>query len=101
MTNQSHPKSWTGPLVIGTLAAAALGLAFHVVRRVDTAPRTDDAYAYADTVNVAPEVNGRIVDLCVTDNQAVRQGDVLFRLDQRPFQDTLAKAQASLVTLDQ
>ena len=72
-----------------------------MVHRVDQAPRTDDAYAYADTVNVAPEVNGRIVDLRVTDNQAVHQGDVLFRLDPRPFQQALAKAKASLVTLDQ
>lgn len=101
MANESHSQSWSGPVISGTLLAAALGLAVYVVHRVDQAPRTDDAYAYADTVNVAPEVNGRIVDLRVTDNQAVHQGDVLFRLDPRPFQQALAKAKASLVTLDQ
>jgi multidrug efflux system membrane fusion protein len=101
MVNESHPKSWSGPAVAGALTAAALGLAVYVVYRVDKAPRTDDAYAYADIINVAPEVSGRIVDLRVTDNQAVHQGDVLFCLDPRPYQEALAKAKASLATLDQ
>ena len=101
MKNEPNHKPWSGRIVTGALAAAAVGLSVYVVYRVDAAPRTDDAYAYADIVNVAPEVNGRIVDLRVTDNQAVRQGDVLFSLDARPFQQALAKAKAALVTLDQ
>jgi membrane fusion protein, multidrug efflux system len=31
-----------------------------VVARIDSAPRTDDAYVYADTIEVVPEVSGRI-----------------------------------------
>jgi membrane fusion protein, multidrug efflux system len=71
-----------------------------VIRLLDRAPRTDDAYAYADTIDVVPEVNGRIVDLAVHDNQAVRQGDLLFQIDPRPYQDALARTKASLVALD-
>ena len=33
-----------------------------VIRELDRAPRTDDAYVYADTIDVVPEVNGRIVE---------------------------------------
>jgi multidrug efflux system membrane fusion protein len=101
MSNGSNKKLGAGRLASGLLVTAALGLSLYVVHRVNTAPRTDDAYAYADTVNVAPEVNGRIIDLRVTDNQAVHQGDVLFCLDPRPFQYALDAAKASLETLEQ
>lgn len=71
-----------------------------VIWMVDRSPRTDDAYAYADTIDVVPEVSGRIVNLPVRDNQLVRQGELLFEIDPRTFQDTLARARASLVALD-
>ncbi|MRD91226.1 biotin/lipoyl-binding protein, partial [Klebsiella pneumoniae] len=71
-----------------------------VIWRVDSAPSTNDAYASADTIDVVPEVSGRIVELAVTDNQAVKQGDLLFRIDPRPYEANLAKAEASLAALD-
>ncbi len=67
---------------------------------MDRTPRTDDAYVYADTIDVVPEVNGRIVEMAVRDNQAVKQGDLLFRIDPRPYQDALTRGQASLIALD-
>jgi membrane fusion protein, multidrug efflux system len=88
-------------LVTGLLLVAAIGLGIAVVWRVDTAPRTDDAFVYADTVNVVPQVSGRIVNLAVRDNQRVKKGDLLFELDRRPFQDALDKARASLVQLNE
>jgi multidrug efflux system membrane fusion protein len=78
----------------------ALGLAAYVIWRLDTAPRTDDAYLYADTVSVAPEVSGRIISLAVMNDQLVRQGQILFQVDPRPFQAALDKAEASLRTLN-
>ncbi|WP_322032629.1 multidrug transporter subunit MdtN [Paraburkholderia sp. J76] len=82
-------------LVVATLLVMAF-----VIRRVDREPRTDDAYAYADTIDVVPEVSGRIVDLAVRDNQAVKQGDLLFQIDPRPYEEALLRANASLVALD-
>ncbi|RQR52649.1 multidrug transporter subunit MdtN [Burkholderia sp. Bp9125] len=79
------------------IAIALLGI---VLWRLDHAPSTDDAYVYADTINVVPEVSGRIIDLPVRDNQAVRQGDLLFRIDPRPYQAALNQARARLDTLD-
>ncbi|MBF3057097.1 biotin/lipoyl-binding protein, partial [Pseudomonas aeruginosa] len=72
----------------------------YVIHRLETAPSTDDAYVYADTIDVVPEVNGRIIELPVRDNQLVRQGDLLLRIDPRPYRDALAQARASLITLD-
>ncbi|MDF9903571.1 multidrug transporter subunit MdtN [Pseudomonas laurylsulfatiphila] len=100
MSQVTDTRANIGRAIALLLVLTAIALAVFVAWRIDTAPRTDDAYAYADTINVAPEVNGRIVDLAVKDNQAVKKGDVLFQIDPRPFQATLAKAQASLVALE-
>jgi multidrug efflux system membrane fusion protein len=82
------------------LVAAALAVLAIVVWRLNNAPETDDAYVYADAINVVPEVSGRIVELNVHDNQLVRQGDVLFRIDPRPYDHALAEARARLTALD-
>jgi membrane fusion protein, multidrug efflux system len=88
-------------LLTALLFLVAIVLGIVVIWRADTEPRTDDAYVYADTINVVPEVSGRIVTLAVHDNQRVHKGDLLFELDRRPFQDALDKARASLVQLDE
>jgi membrane fusion protein, multidrug efflux system len=82
------------------LVVATVLLLIFVIRQLDRAPRTDDAYAYADTIDVVPEVNGRIVELAVHDNQTVKQGDLLFQIDPRPYQEALARGRASLIALD-
>ena len=94
-TNPDNSRRKKIPAIALTLATLLLLL--YVVWRLDTAPRTDDAYAYADTIQVVPEVSGKIVDLPVKDNQAVKQGDLLFQIDARPFQDRLRAARARLV----
>lgn len=71
-----------------------------VIWRVDSSPSTNDAYAAADTIDVVPEVSGRIVELAVKDNQPVKQGDLLFRIDPRQYQANLVKAEAALAALD-
>jgi len=97
-TTASTTKKRTWPAIV--LVVATLLLVIFVIHRLDRTPRTDDAYVYADTIDVVPEVSGRIVDLPVHDNQAVKQGDLLFRIDPRPYQDALTRGNASLVALD-
>jgi membrane fusion protein, multidrug efflux system len=94
--SKTSKKKW--PAIV--LVVATLLLLVFAIRLLDRAPRTDDAYVYADTIDVVPEVNGRIVELDVHDNQAVKQGDLLFRIDPRPYQDALTRGKASLVALD-
>ncbi|MEM5314851.1 multidrug transporter subunit MdtN [Paraburkholderia sp. JHI869] len=94
------PNQKSSKIVPAVLVLVALLVLGYVLWRVDTSPRTDDAYAYADSIDVVSEVNGRIVDMAVRDNQAVKRGDVLFVLDPRPFDDELARANAALAALD-
>jgi multidrug efflux system membrane fusion protein len=94
--SKTSKRKW--PAIV--LVVVTLLLLAYVIRLWDRTPRTDDAYVYADTIDVVPEVSGRIVELAVRDNQAVKQGDLLFRIDPRPYQDALARGKASLVALD-
>ncbi|MER2264490.1 HlyD family secretion protein [Methylobacterium oxalidis] len=58
------------------------------------APWTRDGRVRADVVAVAPDVSGLVTQVLVADNQAVRQGDVLFRIDPERFTLALRQAEA-------
>jgi membrane fusion protein (multidrug efflux system) len=57
---------------------------------------TDDAYVGGEVTVIAPKVAGFISELAVGDNQAVRAGDLLLRLDERDFRAALARADAAV-----
>lgn len=61
-------------------------------------PETDDATVRANFVGIAPHASGHIIELRVRDNQAVREGDLLFVVDPRPYEHAveLAKARRAL-----
>jgi multidrug efflux system membrane fusion protein len=78
-------------VVIGVAVAAALSLLL-VVYLVNSSPRTDDASVWANYIEIAPEVSGRVVELPVKDNAFVKKGDLLFVIDPRPYQYALEQA---------
>jgi len=95
-------------VTLGTVAAAGYTLSvmfeeylFH--------PWTRDAHVRAQVVRITPRVGGPIVELPVHDNQAVREGDLLFRIDPRTYALAVEQAEAklkqahasALVSLDQ
>ena len=99
MTTSHTPllrKKW--PLL--ALVLAAILALILVIWQLQTSPETNDAYVYADTIDVVPEVSGRIVEMPIRDNQRVKKGDLLFRIDPRPYQAMLDDAKARLTTLD-
>ncbi len=100
MTTKDTPQKKKFPAIPIVLTLITLALIFYVIWRLDTAPGTDDAYAYADTIDVVSEVSGKIINLPIKDNQAVKEGDLLFEIDPRPYQNSLKAARATLVQLD-
>jgi len=68
-TPKKAPRNKLPALLLVLLTIVVL---VFVIWRIDSSPTTDDAYASADTVDVMPEVSGRIVELAVTDNQQVK-----------------------------
>ena len=61
---------------------------------------TDDAYLRADTVTVAPRVSGYIDQIYVADNQLVKAGDPLLRIDLRNYQAVLSQQDATVDARD-
>ena len=57
---------------------------------------TDNAMVGAPVVSISPEISGRIVSVAVKENQRVKPGDLLFKLDPRPYQIALMQAEAAL-----
>src|SRR5436309_11481871 len=82
-------------LGIGIIAAAAVMVVVTLVQW-EIRPQTDDATVRANFVGIAPQVNGHIVELHVRDNQMVKEGDLLFLIDPRPYQIALERARATL-----
>jgi len=89
-----------GILVSLIALAGVIATVVLATRRIDLRPRTDDAYLQADLVHLASDVSGRIVELNVRDNQKVRKGDVLFRIDPEPYQLRVDQARAAVRGLD-
>src|SRR6201993_3614341 len=80
------------------LTAVVLGLA--VLYRANHHPRTDDAEVFANFIGIAPQVEGPIIHLNVHDNQFVKKGDLLFEIDERPYQYGMEKANSEQDTLE-
>ena len=88
---------WRLPLMFGVpLLIVAVGLFFWVTSgRTVT---TDNALIDAPVSSVAPEVTGRIVEVRVKENDIVKAGDLLFRIDPAPFRIAVLQAEAALAT---
>ncbi|WP_018237372.1 HlyD family secretion protein [Ensifer sp. BR816] len=80
-------------LCLGAVAAVAGGWAR---ARSSDAASTDNAYVRGDVTALAPKVAGYVTAVEVEDNQAVRVGDVLFRIDDRDYRARLAQAVANV-----
>ncbi|UBM09273.1 HlyD family secretion protein [Cupriavidus metallidurans] len=59
---------------------------------------TDDAYIQADSVTVAPKVNGYVAEVYVRDNQQIQAGQELVRLDNRQYQAAYDESQATVAS---
>lgn len=59
-------------------------------------PSTKDAYLSSKTIEIAPQVSGRIIKLFVKNHQQVKAGDPLFFIDPATYQYDLQQAQSDL-----
>jgi membrane fusion protein (multidrug efflux system) len=90
-------RAWRALLVGAALAIAVAGGGWFGYdwwtqgRFVQT---TDDAYVGGNVTPVAPHVSGFVAEVLVTDNQLVKAGQTLIRLDDRDYRAALDHAQA-------
>ena len=87
-------------LIVGliALAVAAAGVLWLMAPR--TSESTDNAYLRADSSAVAPKVGGLVAAILVKDNQVVRIGQPLIRIDTQDYDAKLAAAQADVADAD-
>ena len=81
-------------LAVGVAGAADFGYGYLTTGRY--LESTDDAYVKADSTIVSPKVSGYLAEVLVGDNQAVKAGQVLARIDDRDFRTALNQAHADV-----
>jgi multidrug efflux system membrane fusion protein len=89
-----------GRIVSIAIIAAAVITGLIVVNETNKNPRTDDAEIFANFIGIAPQVDGPITQLAVQDNAFIKQGELLFEIDPRPYQYALQKANSDRNTLE-
>ena len=89
-------RVWVGRVLMlgGIISVAVGGLAFWLTggRYVST----DDAFVDANKLLVSTDVSGLVSEVDVKEGQTVKKGDVLFKLDPKPFQIALQQAQSKV-----
>lgn len=84
------------PFILGALLLIAIGAVvayFYFLNREST----DDAQVDGHLVMIAPKISGQVVEVLVTDNQAVKKGQVIARIDPRDYQARVDQAKAALL----
>jgi len=93
------PNTWMGRhrrlmLTLGPAVVIVGGIIFYLLG--GRYASTDDAYIQAARVQISCNVSGRVLEVDVHDNQSVHAGEVLFRIDPRPFQIAIQDSEAQL-----
>lgn len=79
---------------IALIIGGVVGLRYWLYARSHES--TDDAFVEGHIVQVSSKVSGHIVKLYVTDNQEVKEGDLIAEIDPRDYQARLEQAKAAL-----
>jgi membrane fusion protein (multidrug efflux system) len=77
-----------------TAGAADFGWSYWTTGRFQVS--TDDAYVKADSTTIAPKISGHIAEVFVSDNQQIKAGQILARIDDRDFKVSLEQAKAQV-----
>jgi membrane fusion protein, multidrug efflux system len=85
------------PLMLALpIVLAAFGAGYYLVEEPYVS--TDDAFVRAAKVTINARVAGQAVEIAVRDNEHVKQGQVLFRIDPEPYQIAVDQAEARLAS---
>src|SRR5215831_4797104 len=105
MADDIAVKTQNRKIIIGrwisiVIAALAVVMGLAVLYRTNYYPRTDDAEIFANFIGIAPQVDGPLFRLNVKDNQLVKKGDLLYEIDERPYQYALENAVSEQAALE-
>lgn len=89
-------RNWLRPLLMFGVPALILGVVGWFWMNSGHTVSTDNAYVQQDKVSVSAEISGRIVEVSARENQVVKAGDVLFRIDPDPYRLQVAQADVAI-----
>lgn len=90
------PFSIAGLVILIIVVSIAAVMAWLYLRKAHDNPLSNDAVIGARIVNIAATVPGRILSIDVAENQAVKQGDLLFTIDPEPLRLLVDQTTADL-----
>ncbi|OYW44482.1 MAG: secretion protein HlyD [Sphingomonadales bacterium 12-68-11] len=91
-----QPRRWGRLVLMLSLPAALLIGGYVYWQGLQGQISTDNAYLKQDMVGVSAEIAGRIAEVAVRENQLVKAGDLLFRIDPEPYRLQIAEADAAI-----
>lgn len=89
-------RAWLRPLLMFGVPLLILAIGGYAWLTSGRFVSTDNAYVQQDKVAVSADVAGRIVEVAVRENQPVKAGDLLFRIDPQPYEIAVAQANAAI-----
>ncbi|MEZ0242588.1 MAG: HlyD family secretion protein [Sphingomonas sp.] len=89
-------RAWLRPLLMFGIPALLLAVVGWFWFTSGGTVSTDNAYVQQDKVSVSAEISGRIVEVAVKENQVVKAGDLLFRIDPDPYRMQVMQADAAI-----
>ena len=89
-------KRATAALAVGLGVVAAADFGYGYLTNGRYLETTDDAYVKADSTIISPKVSGYIAQVLVGDNEKVKAGQLLARIDDRDFQTARSQARADV-----
>ncbi|MCA9809162.1 MAG: biotin/lipoyl-binding protein, partial [Candidatus Dadabacteria bacterium] len=94
-----NPKSLTSSVRFWVLLVVCIiiVLIFYYVLLDRYTPYTSDAFIQTYVLQVAPQVDGRVVEIYVGNNEQAKKGQKLFSLDPRPYEYQAQQLRAKLV----
>jgi membrane fusion protein (multidrug efflux system) len=90
---RKSPVKFVALAMLALMAAGGIFAWLHFRDQVSS----DDAQVDGHIVAIAPKISGNVTEVLVRDNQAVKAGDVLVRIDPRDYQAKVDVARAALV----
>jgi len=81
-------------LVVLPLILVVIGLVIYL--KSGRYVSTENAYVKADVIAISSQVAGAVVERAVKENDTVKAGQLLFRIDDQPYKIAVAKAEAKL-----
>ena len=95
IAKKSSSKSKLTKILFLIVCAIGFGAMYWSWQYSDSHPSTEDAYVRAKILSVAPQVQGQVISVEAKDFQVVNKGDLLLKIDSRPYLLAVKQAKAA------